>query len=123
VDENRRPDPIIEFYKQFVDRNKLRENLRLTVDERLRRLCENNSAKSEGRRKPPSPDHPWKPVSDCSPNRQSDPIIELYKQDVDRTLLRENLKLSPEQRLQKLKDFMQFVEEVRAAGKRGRQTA
>jgi hypothetical protein len=31
-----------------------------------------------------------------------DPVIEAYKRDVDRTLLRENLKLSPEERLLKL---------------------
>jgi hypothetical protein len=28
-----------------------------------------------------------------------DPVIEAYKKDVDRTLLRENLQLTPEQRI------------------------
>jgi hypothetical protein len=32
------PDPVIEAYKRDVDRTLLRENLRLTVDERLRKL-------------------------------------------------------------------------------------
>jgi hypothetical protein len=31
-----------------------------------------------------------------------DPVIEWYKKDVDRTLLREHLKLEPQQRLEKL---------------------
>jgi hypothetical protein len=47
----------------------------------------------------------------------SDPVVEAYKRDVDRTLLRENLKLSPEQRLLKLQDFVRFLSEVRAAGR------
>jgi hypothetical protein len=33
---------------------------------------------------------------------ERDPVIEAYKKDIDRTLLRENLKLTPAQRLQKL---------------------
>lgn len=46
-----------------------------------------------------------------------DPVIEAYKKDVDRTLLRENLKLTVEQRLQKLLDLQVFVDEVRRAGR------
>lgn len=38
-----------------------------------------------------------------------DPVIEAYKKDVDRTLLRENLDLSPEGRLRKLQDFVTFA--------------
>lgn len=33
---------------------------------------------------------------------EPDPVIEPFKKDVDRTLLRENLKLSPEERLRKM---------------------
>jgi hypothetical protein len=33
-------DPVIEYYKQFVDREALRENLRLTVDQRFEKLKE-----------------------------------------------------------------------------------
>ena len=47
-----------------------------------------------------------------------DPVIEAFKRDVDRTLLRENLKLTPTERLLKLTDFARFLTEVRAAGKR-----
>lgn len=43
-------------------------------------------------------------------------IIELYKRDVDRTLIRENLRKSPEERLRALEDLQRFAEEVRDAG-------
>jgi hypothetical protein len=39
-----------------------------------------------------------------------------FMRDVDRTLLRENLKLTPEQRLEKFASFMRFVAELRRAG-------
>jgi hypothetical protein len=29
------PDPVIEYYKKFVDRNEIRENLKLTVTQRF----------------------------------------------------------------------------------------
>jgi hypothetical protein len=48
------------------------------------------------------------------------PVIEAYKKDVDRTLLRENLKLTPDQRLQKLQDFVGFLGDLREAGRRVR---
>lgn len=48
--------------------------------------------------------------------REVDPVIEVYKRDIDRTLLRENLKLTPEQRLLKLIDFVKFAAELRRAG-------
>ncbi|HEX6738844.1 MAG TPA: hypothetical protein VF310_11250 [Vicinamibacteria bacterium] len=47
-----------------------------------------------------------------------DPVIEFYKKDVDRTLLRENLKLTVEQRLEKLMRFHEFIEELRTANRR-----
>ena len=43
-------------------------------------------------------------------------IIELYKRDVDRTLIRENLRKSPEERLRALQDLQVFADEVRKAG-------
>lgn len=44
----------------------------------------------------------------------ADPVIEWYKKDVDRTLLREHLKLSPQERLEKLVAFMRSLETLRA---------
>ena len=50
-------------------------------------------------------------------NHEIDPVIEFYKKDVDITLLRENLKLTVEQRFRKLMDLQKFAEELRRAGK------
>ena len=44
-----------------------------------------------------------------------------YMRDIDRTLLRENLKLTFEQRAQKHLRALQMVEELRHAGKKLRQ--
>jgi hypothetical protein len=44
-----------------------------------------------------------------------------YTRDIDRTLLRENLKLTFEQRAQKHLRALQMVEELRRAGKELRQ--
>ena len=51
-----------------------------------------------------------------------DPVVEVYMRDVDRTLLRENLKLTPTQRLEKLASFSSFAAELRAAGARARRS-
>lgn len=45
-----------------------------------------------------------------------DRVIEAYKKDVDRTLLHENLKLTPEQRLLRLMELQRFAEELARAG-------
>jgi hypothetical protein len=41
------------------------------------------------------------------------PAIEAYKKDVDRTLLRENLRLSTTERVRKMVDALRFAEAVR----------
>lgn len=50
-----------------------------------------------------------------------DPVIELYKRDVDRTLLLENLRKSPDLRIREMIDLLAFHDEarraVRAAGR------
>lgn len=48
-----------------------------------------------------------------------DPVIEAYKKDVDRTLLRENLKLTPAQRLRRLDEFVRAIRKYRGAARRG----
>ena len=48
--------------------------------------------------------------------QDEDPVIELYKRGVDRTLIRENLRRSPEERLRNLEALQRFAEEVRRAG-------
>lgn len=49
-----------------------------------------------------------------------DAIIEIYKRDVDRTLIRENLRLSPEERLQRMEAALRLVDELRAGVERER---
>lgn len=44
-------------------------------------------------------------------------VIEVYKKDVDRTLIRQNLKLTVEKRLINLQQFVQFAAELRKADK------
>lgn len=51
----------------------------------------------------------------CS--RQPDPVIEFYKKDIDVTLLRENLKLTPAERIRKLTELAKFAEDLRLAGR------
>jgi hypothetical protein len=54
-----------------------------------------------------------------SPARSSiDDIIEVYKKDVDRGLLREALKLTPTQRLQRLVELTRFTGRLQQAGQK-----
>ena len=48
------------------------------------------------------------------------PVIEAFKKDIDRTLIRENLKLTHEERLLKLMQLQCFVQELHYAGRRAR---
>ena len=47
---------------------------------------------------------------------EPDSVIEAFKKDVDRTLLRQNLKLGVEERLRQLMELQRFAEELRRAG-------
>jgi hypothetical protein len=63
---------------------------------------------------------PVRELPELPPPDVSDPVIEAYKKDVDRTLLIANLRLTPDQRSQKFQSFMEMVYEVRRAGERMR---
>ena len=52
--------------------------------------------------------------------RPQDPVIEAYKKDVDRTLLRANLRLSVAERFEHFDGFAEFAKEVHDAGERSR---
>ncbi len=54
------------------------------------------------------------------PTHPPDPVIQRYKRDVDRSLLRENLRLTPTERLVKAQEHLDFVEAMQAAGERAR---
>jgi hypothetical protein len=51
--------------------------------------------------------HPFEP----------DPVIEAYKKGVDRSLVRENLKRTPDQRMRALVALQRFANELRRAGR------
>lgn len=53
-----------------------------------------------------------------SPHSSSDPVLEVYKADLDRTLLRQNLRRTPEERLRNLIALQRLAEEARKAGRR-----
>jgi hypothetical protein len=56
--------------------------------------------------------------ADLAPPDYWDPVIEAYKKDVDRTLLRENLKLTVEERIRKAERFHASIDGWREAGRR-----
>lgn len=47
----------------------------------------------------------------------ADPVIEVYKRDVDRSLIRRNLARSVEERIETLMELQRFAEELRRAGR------
>jgi hypothetical protein len=51
---------------------------------------------------------------------EPDPVIEAYKKDVDRTLLRERLKRTVEDRIRDLMQLQRVAAEMRRAGRRAR---
>lgn len=55
---------------------------------------------------------------DRLPPLTPDPVIEAFKKDVDRTLFRENFRLTVEERLRQLMDFQRAAEELARAGRR-----
>jgi hypothetical protein len=54
-----------------------------------------------------------KPASRPDP----DQVIEAYKRDIDRSLLRENLRLTVEQRFKNLQQLQAFAAELQRAGR------
>lgn len=49
-----------------------------------------------------------------------DRVIQAYKKDIDRTLIRENLKLTVEERFLKAMALPRFADEFRRAGREAR---
>ena len=47
----------------------------------------------------------------------NDPVIEAYKSGIDVTLIRENLRRTPEERLRALEQLQAFAEELRKGGR------
>ena len=51
---------------------------------------------------------------------EPDPVIEAYKRDVDRSLIRRNLALTAEERFRNLMELQRLAEELRRAGREAR---
>jgi hypothetical protein len=47
-----------------------------------------------------------------------DPVVEAYKKDIDRTLIRANLKLTVEERFRNAMALARFADELREAGRK-----
>lgn len=61
-----------------------------------------------------------KDVDKVEAGKDLDPVIEAYKKGVDVTLIRENLRLTVDQRFQQLMKLQQFAEDLRRAGRKAR---
>jgi len=59
------------------------------------------------------------PKDDADTRFEPDPVIEAYKKDVDRGLLRENLKLTPWERMAKHQGMLEFVARWRGRARQG----
>jgi hypothetical protein len=55
-----------------------------------------------------------------APRPDADLVVQAYKKDIDRTLIRENLKLTVEERFRKAMALARFAEEMRRAGREAR---
>lgn len=49
------------------------------------------------------------------PKNSIDEVVEALRADIDVTLIERNLKLTPTERLEKMRRFLEFVEAMRAA--------
>jgi hypothetical protein len=49
-----------------------------------------------------------------------DPVVEAFKKDIDRTLIRENLKLTVDERFRQAMALAKFADELRRAGRAAR---
>jgi hypothetical protein len=67
------------------------------------------------RLEPKLPEPSWCGREELPPPDVYDPVIAAYKKDIDRTLLIENLKLTPAERAEKLESFVEMLMELREA--------
>lgn len=56
-------------------------------------------------------------VTQIRPRPVSDAVVDAYKNDIDRTLLRENRKKTPEERVNSLQALVRLADEARHAGR------
>ena len=59
-----------------------------------------------------------RPKRERDPRSSIDDVLDVYKRDIDRTLLREALEMTPDQRVRKMVELVRFTENLREAGKK-----
>jgi hypothetical protein len=57
-------------------------------------------------------------VASQSEDNDRDPVVEALIRDVDMSLIRRNLKLTPQQRFEQLAEMQRFAKSLAAAGRR-----
>ena len=130
------PDPVIEFYLAKVDRAAIRAQLQKTPAERLERLESKTKERERARparvREEPAArpakkqkidmgaDPAWFADVAAVPLLYPDPVVEAYLEDVDRGLIREQLKLTPDERLRCLESMSEFYQAARKSRARER---
>lgn len=57
-------------------------------------------------------------VNPADSHADADPVVEAYKAGLDRSLIRENLRRSIEERLEGLAALQEFADELRRSGRR-----
>ena len=60
------------------------------------------------------------PHTATHPELRSDPVIDAFKEGIDMSLVRENLKLSPDQRMRRMLRFIEDSEQIRGAARHRR---
>jgi hypothetical protein len=78
-------------------------------------LAMNTVPEKAAETKSEEPVPPYILLSQLAPADYCDPVVEVYKRDIDRSLLRENLKLTPDERSRKFERNMRMVSELRRA--------
>ena len=123
-----------EYFKSLADREALRQNLRLTPAQRLEKMerllrekypdkfkADTESSVAASTLRESSTPYSTQSTTEDGPPDATKDLVEAFKKDVDRTLLIENLKLTPAQRMEKFEAFMELVYELRRAGQRMRE--
>lgn len=125
-------DPVIAAYMKDVDRTILRENLKLSPQQRSEKFVSLMRSVGQLREvaawetsrphtaEPPG-DEPIGTIDEPAPPDAYHPLIEAIKEGVDRSLLRKNLELTQAERAEKFVKFARFAGELRQAGRRARQ--
>ncbi len=95
-----------------------RELASLPFEKKLEIVLELQRSVAEIRRSTgrPGPE-PWEPRTDVKRTLGPDPVVEAYKEGIDRTLLRENLRLTVEERFRHLMRLQALAEELQRAGR------